>query len=282
MKKYISAILAALMLLSLAACGLPGQSATPSDVYATDSDLYATDSDIYTTDSDIYTTASDADDESTDTNLTAPQADFSQPFTNAAGEQLVPYVADIYHYGDNVFSNLRIGLCTLGGEIVTEPMFDSIRLVVAAGDIWEEDEGLLYLATRYEDETSYLFTTDADKCIVAVGNTEFLDKIEMYYTEFERDSSGFIFSQTEYELYKDEFCHCVLPETYVFYEKEGISIVNDVNGAEIVTDWPDLFLSCATPGGRVYFVEHDGMCSTYDQDFNLIISVPELGSGYDK
>ena len=53
-------------------------------------------------------------------------------------------------------------------------------------------------------------------------------------------------------------------------------------GGEIVTDWPDLFLSCGTPDGRVYFVEHDGVCSTYDQDFDLIISVPELGSGAEK
>jgi len=295
MKNYVSAILAALMLLSLAACSLPGQSTTPSDVYTTGSDVYTTGSDVYTTDSDMYATDTGADlalprteseDPAKDLPVTDSElADFGELKTQKdvmdyalsvlptdESEDLIPYAAAIrvnplrgWEY--ELFS----GFCTRDGKIITRPVFAGVgRLEIirdtehGGDDIWSEDASFCYVfgAQNYISGSVFLLSDDGRTFIAAM-------EANGRFEEIAAEESSFMVRDAVTDDGRYYIADC----------GDGSFAICRKDGGEVValTDIPDLSLGCFIKDDEwVYFTFHGGYACTWDSDFNLIVKVRQV------
>lgn len=274
MKRITILFFAVLILLSLSACGTPEESGAPeSPAVQPETSTLPVETPI------AVATASTEELSLAELKTVTDALDYLDTVLPYRGdEELIPYVADLYHAGDNAFVFEQCGFCTRRGEIVTKPVFSGIRVVRSLSSDGQEaqllyqcflpgaDSPLMFTAEGFRaDERPYEDLPRPDSMIAAeMGDVDdgfyYLDG----YTLITRDD-GSRYAQLE-------------PRADGRYDICRKSDGKTVAATELPPYcWPDLFSRSTVGGGRVYFTMQDGVCTTWDENFVPILRAPALG-----
>ena len=191
-------------------------------------------------------------------------------------EELIPYVADIYSTGDNALTFYLFGFCTRTGELVTKPVFSSISVVrgLAADGSFTEDLYLCWIPASNAGSPTMLFTlsgTHVDDCryeelprpegLIGGGLGDVVDD-GFYYLD------GYTMNEYGYGEIIDH------PENRydICRKSDGVKVAVTEAPA-----WPCFTLVDLGNGDRLYYTLLDGICTTWDENFEPILQVPALG-----
>ena len=262
MKRTIALLLAMLSLFALAACGetpeaaptgAPAETAAPSEIPIEPAPEIPT------------ATAEELSLAGLET-VEEVRAYLDTVLPRGRDEVLIPYVADIYHAGENTLTWMLFGFCTRDGEIVTKPVFRSVEPVRELLSDWPDPETLYLCFFPSDGMDGALYTTSGEH---ADGRRY----------EAIPCPDDFVFGGVG-ELV-DDGVYCV--EGYEDARPGGrYDIVRKSDGVKVAETeapcWPGLWSCDLGNGDRIYYTLLDGICTTYDRDFTPILRVPALGS----
>ncbi len=264
--KIIAALLIMLMLLSMAACGKT-ETAVPVSVEA-----LTHEPDYRPKPASASTEEISLDGiETLDDVLT--YLDTVLPYQGK--EELIPYVADIYHAGDSRLTFYLYGFCTRTGELVTRPVFSDISVVrgVAADGSFTENLYLCWISAfgcgpmlftlsgTHVDDLRYEELPQPEG-LIGGGLGDIVDDGFYYLDGYTMNEAGYA-----------EFIDHPGNRYDICRKSDGIKVA--------VTEtpcWPGFTLVNLGNGDRLYYTLLDGICTTWDNCFNPIMQVPAVGA----
>ena len=206
-------------------------------------------------------------------------------------EELIPYVGGIFGCGENTATWGLYGFCTRSGKIVTKPVFIEVLKGNAVGDDWPEGTTELYLCVLgfggYESALYYTpHGTLVRRGLARDESFEFLPEPanSVHYVIGGLLDDGFYYIDGYSILETNEnFSVADLPLLSLALGTR-YSICRKSDGVKVaeseVQPNPTLLYSNLGNGDRLYYTILDGVCTTYDQNFNPILQVPAQGSQF--
>ena len=274
MKRIWFLLLAVLTLLSLSACGTPEESGAP------ESPAVQPETSAAPVETPRAVATASAEDLSLAELKTVDEVlDYLDTVLPYQGDEaLIPYVADLYHAGDNAFVFELCGFCTRSGEIITKPVFGGIRVVRALPGDGQEPE-LLYQCFLPGADGPLLFTAEGfhadDRPYEELPRPDSVIAAEMGDVD-----DGFYYLDGYTLITRDDGSR----DAQLDPRADGrYDICRKSDGKKVAETelppycWPDLFSRSTAGVGRVYFTRQDGVCTTWDENFAPILRVPALG-----
>ena len=267
--KRIALILAVLMLLPMAACG----KAEPAETTEPASTTAPVDEAEYTPKPATASAGEIGLDGLKTLDDVRAYLDTVLPYQGE--EELIPYVADIYHAGECTLTFYLYGFCTRTGELVTKPVFSDISVVrglAADGTVTEN----LYLCWIPAFGCSpVLFTFNGTQVndrryeelpqpagLIGGGLGDIIDDGFYYLDGYTMNEAGY-----------GEFIDHPGNQYDICRKSDGVKVA-----VTEAPSWPGFNLVDLGNGDRLYYTLLDGVCTTWDNDFHPIMQVPALGA----
>ena len=262
--KRITAVIAVLTLLVLPACGKTAPEPSVVDEPAAPA---VTDEPAAVPAEDSSTASAETTDEVT--------AYLNTVFRYSGEAELIPYLGDMVRTGFDTPIEHLYGFCTRSGELVTEPVFSSVSVVRNLNPDGPGTENLYLCSLSAIDCDPVLFTRNGTR--VAGCPYEEPPKPDSYV--YGRPGNvvddgfyylaGYTLDENGYAVFTEhqDACYDICRKS----DGMRVALAESLGG-------PGLGVVELGGGDRLYCTLLNGICTTFDKDFNPIVKVPALHS----
>jgi hypothetical protein len=261
--RRISAVLAVLILLCLPACG---KTETAAPVPA------VTDKPVVETEPETVP----AEDSSLAAEMTDDVTAYLASLLAYQGsEELIPYMGDMIRTGFDTPIDHLYGFCTRSGKLVTEPVFSSVSVVRNVNSAGTGTENLYLCTLSALDSDPVLFTRNGT-LIADCPYEELPQPVNYVYGRIGNVVDDGFYYLGGYTL--DENGYAV----FVEHQDACYDICRKSDGTRLTLTeslgGPELGVIELGGDDRLYCTLLNGICTTFDKDFNPIVKVPALHS----